>query len=120
MKKTDFHVHIQKGLPIGRATYYFKDMCDRHGYEGVGIMSLYYDHGECFPECNDTALRIKDSMCNSYAFASLLPNEDFAAQTKRYMQSGFDGIKLIRGGKPNHQRLSGHFYDSLIYSDFLS
>ena len=120
MKKLDFHVHLQKGLPIEQATAYFKDMCYRHGYEGVAIMSLYYDHGEYFPECNDVALRIKDALKNSYAFASLLPNEDFALQAKRYMQSGFDGIKLIRGGKPNHQRLSGHFYDSWIYSDFFA
>ena len=120
MKKLDFHVHIKKELPIERATDYFCDMCYRHGYEGVGIMSLYYDGGEYFPECNDVALKIKDSLDNSYAFAALLPNEDFAVQAKRYMQSGFDGIKLIRGGKPNHQRLSGHFYDSPIYSDFFA
>jgi predicted TIM-barrel fold metal-dependent hydrolase len=95
-------------------------MCERYGYEGVAIMSLYYNYGEIFPECNDEALKLKDSLKNSYAFAALLPDEDFATQAKRYMQSGFDGIKLIRGGKPNHQRFSGHAYDSPIYDDFFA
>jgi predicted TIM-barrel fold metal-dependent hydrolase len=36
------------------------------------------------------------------------------------MERGFDGIKLIRGGKPSHHRISGHAYDSEIYEDFFA
>ncbi|MBE6592752.1 MAG: hypothetical protein E7642_02020 [Ruminococcaceae bacterium] len=120
MKKIDFHVHVSASISPERSAQYLSDMCQRHGYEGVGIMSLYYNYGEFCSECNDIALRVKDLLKNSYAFASLLPNEDFALQTKRLMSSGFDGIKLIRGGKPSHHRISGHSYDSEIYRDFFS
>ena len=120
MKKIDFHVHVSASISPERSAQYLSDMCQRHGYEGVGIMSLYYNYGEFCSECNDIALRVKDLLKNSYAFASLLPNEDFALQTKRLMSSGFDGIKLIRGGKPSHHRISGHSYDSEIYSDFFA
>ena len=120
MKKIDFHIHVSASISPERSAQYLRDMCQRHGYEGVGIMSLYYNYGEFCPECNDIALRVKDLLKNSYAFASLLPNEDFAMQTKRLMASGFDGIKLIRGGKPSHHRISGHAYDSEIYSDFFA
>ena len=117
MKKIDFHVHVQGNLSVESAANGFRDMCQRHGYSGVGIMSLYYKD---FLECNDFVLKVKDALKDSYAFAALLPGEDFATQAKRLMSSGFDGIKLIRGGKPNYQRLFGYTYDAPIYEDFFA
>ncbi len=120
MKKTDFHVHISHNIPVERSVEHLRYMCQRHGYEGVAVMSLCYNYGEFCPECNEIALRVKEGVGNSYAFASLLPDEDFALQARRLMNSGFDGIKLIRGGKPSHHRISGHAYDSEIYGDFFA
>ncbi|MBP3369496.1 MAG: amidohydrolase family protein [Clostridia bacterium] len=120
MKRLDFHVHMKQGLSLDRAEYYFRDMCERHGYDGVAIMSLYYNYDSIFHECNELALKLKERLDGSYAFAALLPDEDFAVQAKRLMASGFDGIKLIRGGKPNHHRVFGHAYDSLVYDEFFS
>ena len=122
MKKLDFHVHFQNhNLTAKDSADYFTEMCKRYGYEGVGIMAIYHRPGKsggADAQCNQKALQIKALMKNSYAFASPLPNEDFAVQAKKFMEQGFDGIKLIRGGKPNVQKMFGHFYDDEVYAEF--
>ena len=120
MKRLDFHVHIESDISTERSAAYFSDMCRRHGYDGVAIMSLYESFSGVFENCNQKALELKSALGNSYAFASLLPNEDFAEQAKRYMQNGFDGIKLIRGGKPNYCKKQGFAYDDARYSEFFA
>lgn len=120
MKKLDFHVHIDADISTDESARYFRDMRERHGYEGVAIMSIYRPNDPCEPTCNEKALALKERLGSSYAFAALLPDEDFALQAEKYMRSGFDGIKLIRGGKPNHHRRQGFAYDDVRYDEFFS
>lgn len=117
MKKIDFHVHVSKDIPLEESAAYLTDMCARHGYEGVNILALTYD----FPEkCNEMCLTLSKMIPNSHAFCCLLPGEDYAAQAERLMGMGFDGIKLIRGGKPSFYRDCGHLFDDAIYEDFFA
>lgn len=104
MKKIDFHVHINNRIPIDDTVKYFNDMCKRFGYCGVGIMSIIAgsSYGDD-PGCNDRALKLKQLMPGSFAFAALDHKRDFISQTREYMLSGFDGIKILEG-KPSVYR----------------
>ena len=67
MKKFDFHVHITQDIPVEQSIFYFKDLCKRKGYEGVGIMSLiHFDHDH-YPDANEKALAIKRGLPGSFA-----------------------------------------------------
>lgn len=117
MKKIDFHVHVKVDLPPEETVAAFTDMCARHGYEGVNILAWTYD----FPEkCNEMCLTLSKRIPNFHAFCCLLPGEDYAAQAERLMAMGFDGIKLIRGGKPSLYRGYGRLFDDEIYEDFFA
>lgn len=124
MKKIDFHVHIEKNIPIEQSEYYFRDMCERHGYSGINILSYCYatDNSKGYSEtCNEEALELKERMGkDSCAFGCLLPGIDYARQAEELMNSGFDGIKLLRGGKPNYYRKFHSIYDDHIYEDFFA
>ena len=124
MKKIDFHVHIETALPVKQSAYYFKDMCDRYGYSGVNILAFCYrleDNKGFYEKCNEAALELKEEMGDgSYAFCCLLPGKDFARQAEYYMNNGFDGIKLLRGGKPNYYKDFPYLYDHGIYEDFFA
>ena len=124
MKKIDFHVHIETDLPVKQSAYYFKDMCDRYGYSGINILAFCYrleDNKGFYEKCNEAALELKEEMGDgSYAFCCLLPGKDFARQAEYYMSNGFDGIKLLRGGKPNYYKNFPYLYDHGIYEDFFA
>ena len=124
MKKIDFHVHIETEIPAEQSAYYFKDMCDRYGYSGINVLSFAYslaDNKGYNYKCNDEALALKEKMGDgSYAFGCLLPDRDYAKQAEELMNSGFDGIKLLRGGKPNYYKDFPYLYDHEIYADFFA
>lgn len=117
MKKIDFHVHVSKDIPLEESAAYLMDMCRRHGYEGVNILAWTFN----FPEkCNEMCLSLSKMIPNSHAFCCLLPGKDYAAQAERLMSMGFEGIKLLRGGKPSYYRDYGKLYDDEIYEDFFA
>ena len=124
MKKIDFHVHIESDVPAEQSAYYFQDMCDRHGYCGINVLSI--SHGldgyeGYFERCNEAALELRKKMGKeSCAFGCLLPDEDYARQAEKLMENGFDGIKLLRGEKPNYYRDYPYLYDDGIYEEFFS
>ncbi len=120
MKKMDFHVHAldNRELSAKASAAYFREMCDIYGYEGVCVLA-FCTHDNMGN--NELALGIKEQMPGSFAFASPRPGHDFAKDAEYYMKSGFDGIKLIRGGKPNYHRTYGeHFWDDPIYADLFA
>ena len=120
MKKLDFHVHILDDIPVEESIRHFKELCDRKGYEGVGIMSLVHDDTTGYrPDANHDALTIKKALPASYAFASLDHQRDFVEQTKEYMEQGFDGIKLLEG-KPSCYRINGIGYDHPRFEPFFA
>ena len=118
MKKIDFHVHINNRIPIDDTVKYFNDLCKRFGYCGVGIMSIIAgsSHGDD-PGCNDRALKLKRLMPGSFAFAALDHKRDFISQTREYMSSGFDGIKILEG-KPSVYRYYGYGLDCERFDRF--
>ncbi|MBE6602515.1 MAG: hypothetical protein E7637_08475 [Ruminococcaceae bacterium] len=122
MKKLDFHVHVHKwGEQHGSADVaasHLRAMCAEYGYETVGLIAFTtYDD----MENNEQVLRIKERMPEAIAFASPRPGTDFAKDTEYYMRNGFEGIKLIRAGKPNrHRQYGGHFWDDPIYADLFA
>ena len=124
MKKIDFHVHISPNPDIDKSVRLFEEMCDRHGYCGVGIMAYAYglpsDSRGYFHRCNEVAMEVKQRVKESYAFAGLHLGEDYAKQAERLMSDGFDGIKLLRGGKPNWIKAFGNMYDDELYADFFA
>lgn len=118
MVKIDFHVHINGEMPIERAVRNLRDMMERHGYSSIGIMSLlYYGNGGSDPGCNARALELKRRIPGSFAFASLSHSDDFAAQARRFMSEGFDGIKLLEG-KPSMYRRFGYGIDDTRFDGF--
>ena len=117
MKKIDFHVHILNQIPIEDTVKNYADMCARKNYEGVAIMALGHATNVTDFECNEKAMKIKNALPNSYAFASLLYNEDFVEQTKKYISLGFDGIKLLNG-KPTEYKYSKMGYEHERFEPF--
>ena len=120
MKKLDFHVHALDGTELApaEAATYLHDMCLEYGYEGVCIIAVT-KHEQM--DNNEYVLAIKERLPASYAFASPRPDHDFCKDAQYYMRNGFDGIKLIRGGKPNyHRRCGGYFWDDPIYADLFA
>ena len=111
MKKLDFHVHISSEITVDESIRNFSDMCERKGYDGVGIMTLWHHSEGYLPSnYNETALAIKRGMPGSYAFAALDCDKNLLEQAKRCMNEGFDGIKLV-SGKPSEYRAFGYTYD---------
>ena len=120
MKKMDFHVHVLDNRPLDPkyCADHLRAMCEEYGYEGVGLIAFCKRNNM---DNNELVMAIKEQMPNSYAFASPRPGYDFAKEAEYYMKNGFDGIKLIRGGKPNYHRAYGeHFWDDPIYADLFA
>ena len=117
MKRIDFHVHVYDELSVDESVRYFSDMCERFGYDGIGIMALLHCSTAFHPNSNTNSLAIKRLMPGSYAFAGLSYEEDFVEQAERHMDAGFDGIKLL-GGKPSQYRLFGCTYTDPRYMAF--
>lgn len=107
MKKLDFHVHVTCPLTAEESAAHFRDMCKRHGYEGVCILASPHNSLGDHPNCNEFAMAVKALVPNSYAFGSIHPNgKDYVEQAKELMARGFQGIKLLNG-KPSEYRYYG-------------
>ena len=119
MKKIDFHVHNHIGTSPEEAAVYMKEMIDRLGYEGIGIMaSLHSSRGE-YPTSNEDAMALCKMLPGSIAFAGLDHGRDFVEQTKEYMERGFRGIKLLEG-KPSGWRYRGYGYEHPRFDAFFA
>ncbi|MBQ9802672.1 MAG: amidohydrolase family protein [Clostridia bacterium] len=115
MKKIDFHVHLDTDeISVEDSARYFNEMCERKGYEGVGLMALSHCSEAYHPQCNERALAIKVLMPGSVAFGSPHHSGDFVEQVEDLMGRGFSGIKLL-GGKPSQYRLFGYSYEHERY-----
>ena len=108
MKKIDFHVHISDPIPLAETAENFRELCARKGYTGICMQAYTHDVSELHLTCNEDALALKKMLKGSYAFAALHQDDkDFVAQAKRYMATGFDGIKILEG-KPSEYRYLGY------------
>lgn len=115
MKKLDFHVHFtDESISVEESARYFNDMCERKGYEGVGLIAASFNSFGEHPDCNERALKLKSLIPGSFAFAALHRDRDFVEQTEAYMSDDFHGIKLI-GGKPSQYRHFGYGYEHERY-----
>jgi len=120
MKKYDFHVHIlDNDTNVEESIRYFRELCQRNGLEGVCIQALEWASPEFCPDCNEKALAIAQADPNWYAFAGLRHGEDYVEQTKRYMDQGFRGIKLLHG-KPSTYRYYGFGYENPRFEPFFA
>ena len=117
MKKLDFHVHVYDCIPPEEAARNFTDMCERFGYEGVGLLALSHNSMGFHPNCNEAALKIKKMMPGSYAFAGLDYDKNFVEQAEDLMSKGFEGIKLL-SGKPSEYRFFGYGYEHPRFYEF--
>lgn len=117
MKKIDFHVHIYEDIPLEDSANYYKDMCARKGYEGVGLMALWHNSDGFHRDCNERALKLKGMIPNSYAFAAIDRERDLVEQAEEYMKNGFDGIKLFEG-KPSEYMIFGWGYEDERFDRF--
>lgn len=118
MKKFDFHVHFHNDITVEQMAYYFKDMCERKGYEGVGLMSIIHSEDD-YPDCNEKALKLKELLPNSIAFGALFPDRDMVEQTKELMAKGFSGIKMLYG-KPSEYMHFGFGYEDKRFDEFFA
>lgn len=119
MKKIDFHIHPSKNISVKESAAFMRDMCQRFGYETVGIMAALHSSQGDFPDANRYALQLKELLPGSVAFASLDHTGDFVEQTKRYMSSGFEGIKLLEG-KPTEYRYHGYGFEHPRFDAFFA
>ena len=120
MKKFDFHVHFtDESISPEESARYFNDMCERKGYEGVGLIASSFNSLGAHPDCNEKALKLKSMIPGSFAFAALHRERDFVEQTEEYMAGEFAGIKLI-GGKPSQYRHFGYGYEHPRYEPFFA
>jgi len=110
MKRLDFHVHVDGYLPPEQTAHNFIDMCERFGYDGIGLLSLSHDTRGFHPRCNEMTLEVKKLMPGSYAFAGLEYDKNFVEQAEEYMSKGFEGLKLL-SGKPSEYRFFGYGYE---------
>lgn len=120
MKKFDAHIHISSPISVEEMEQNLKEMMERKGYEGVGIMCLSYG-GNISPDprCNARALELLGRLPGSFAFAALDHGRDFVEQTKEYLQQGFFGIKLLEG-KPSAWRHYGYGLDDPRFEPFFT
>ncbi len=119
IKKIDFHVHIANLIPLEQTVYNYRDMCQRYGLEGVFLQALVTGGASPHPTCNEDALRLKELMPGSYAFAALHHDRDFVEQTKEFVRLGFDGIKLLEG-KPSVYRHYGYSFENPRFEEFFT
>jgi len=117
MKKIDFHVHNHIHTTPEEAAVYMKEMIDRLGYEGIGIMASLHSSRGPYPTSNEDAMALVKLLPGSIAFAGLDHERDFVEQTKEYMERGFKGIKLLEG-KPSEWRYRGYGYEHPRFDAF--
>ncbi len=119
MKKIDCHVHINNPISLEQSVDNFKGMCERNGLEGVCFLALAHGSAASHPTCNEDALKLKEMMPGSYAFASLHHDRDFVEQAREYMERGFEGIKLLEG-KPSLYRRFGYGFEHPRFEPFFA
>ncbi len=121
MKKIDAHIHLMEDIPVEESVGYIKDMMERKGYEGVGLMSLVIGGDRGYdPQSNRRALAILNQLpAGSFAFAALDHHRDFVEQAKEAMSAGFSGIKLLEG-KPSVWRYYGYGLDHPRFEEFFT
>lgn len=117
MKKIDFHVHNHLNTTPEEAAVYMKEMIDRLGYEGIGIMASLHSSRGPYPTSNEDAMTLVKLLPGSIAFAGLDHERDLVEQTKEYMERGFKGIKLLEG-KPSEWRYRGYGYEHPRFDAF--
>ncbi|MBR6794185.1 MAG: amidohydrolase family protein [Clostridia bacterium] len=113
----DFHVHNHIHTTPEEAAVYMKEMIDRLGYEGIGIMASLHSSRGPYPTSNEDAMALVKLLPGSIAFAGLDHERDFVEQTKEYMEAGFKGIKLLEG-KPSEWRYRGYGYEHPRFDAF--
>ena len=120
MNKIDFHVHaLNNGVNARDSIRFFADHCEKYGLSGVCVHAVECSSLETHPDSNEKALAIASHDPSWYAFAGLFHAQDFVDQTKRYMDQGFSGIKLLEG-KPSLYRHYGYTYDHPRFEPFFA
>ena len=115
MKKIDFHVHaLDESITAKESARHFAAMCERKGYEGVGVMALSHDSEGFIPDCNEYALEIKRLLPGTVVFGSVHHDRDFVKEAEELMARGCEGIKLL-GGKPSQYRIFGYSFEHERY-----
>ena len=119
MKKMDFHTHILNDITIDETVSFYQELCERKGYEGIGILACSHTTEGDYPDCNEMAMAVRNRLPNSYAFAALHHDRDFVEQAKEYMARGFEGIKILEG-KPTQYRYYGYGLDHPRFEAFFA
>jgi len=120
MEKFDFHVHVtNQDTDVEKSIRYFNEMCERKHLTGVCIHAVEYTSKVEYKDCNEKAMAVSRGIPNSFAFAGLHHAQDFVEQTKRYMEQGFKGIKLLEG-KPSLYRYYGYGFSHPRFEPFFS
>lgn len=120
MKKIDFHIHLAVLQPVEDAVKDIQEMCRRNQYETVCIQTLTHGDNHHIPFANETAFEVHSKLPGSYLFASPVHDgTSYVEQTKKFMEMGADGIKLLIG-KPSEYRDLHVKYDDPIIEDFFA
>ena len=115
MKKLDFHVHfLDERISVEESARHFNEMCERKGYEGVGLMACSHCSEGFHPDCNERGLALQKLIPGSFLFGAPHHHSDFVEQAENLMARGCRGIKLL-GGKPTQYRIFGYSYESERY-----
>ena len=120
MKKIDFHIHLTPLYPVEQSVENIKEMCLKNGYETVGIQTLSHGDNQHIPYANETAFEVHRQLPGSYLFACPVHDgTSYVEQTKKFMDMGADGIKLLIG-KPSEYRDLNVKYDDLLMDEFFT
>ncbi len=120
MRKIDAHVHIDSPISLEETVQNYKELMERKGYCGIGLMSLG-EGGESrtAAESNAFALKLLKELPGSFAFAALEHERDFAEQMAEHLEKGFCGIKLLEG-KPSVWKHYGYGLDDPRFAPFFA
>ena len=120
MKKIDAHVHIDSPVSLEETVKNYKELMERKGYCGLGLMSLGVGgESRTAAESNAFALELLKQLPCSFAFAALEHERDFAGQIADHMAKGFCGIKLLEG-KPSVWKHYGYGLDDPRFAPFFA
>lgn len=120
MRKMDFHVHaLDNSTTVAQSIQNFEAYCQRNNFDGICIHAVPVSSIITHTDCNEKALAISKANANWYAFAGLHHDQNFIEQTKRYMDQGFRGIKLLEG-KPSLYRYYGYGFEHPRFDEFFA
>lgn len=120
MKKIDFHIHLAVFYPVEKSVEDIKEMCKKNEYETVCIQTLSHGDNHHIPFANETAFEVHRQLPGSYLFACPVHNgTSYVEQTKKFMDMGAHGIKLLIG-KPSEYRDLHVKYDDPLIDDFFA